>query len=90
MHGKKLKYWQKGAIFGLLFGLFSLLMVIGTALSSGYSDFVLEFIGELFDKIPISGEPGWVLPLGICLFFIFYGLIGALIGLAIGKIKKFL
>lgn len=88
---KKLKYWQKGAVVAIIFGLFSLSLTIGSGIGGDgleWEDFVLEFVGDFMDKFSIEGEPSWAILLGFSLYFLTYGIIGALIGLIIGKIKK--
>jgi len=61
-------------------------MYVGSAISGYWNDLVIEFLGDFFDKFHFVGEPAWVLPLAIILFFLIYGALGAIVGHLIGKL----
>lgn len=86
----KLKYWQKGLRIGILFGfllgvvmylLMAKLSIIGFALLYPHiSIFCTSNITPLCAFI--VGTMGWLI------FPIFYGIIGAIIGLIVEKVKN--
>ena len=80
---KKLEYWQRGALIGISIGLFPLNEAI-TSVLVPINDIILRF-----PRILISFE---ISTFNFYLMFIYsivqWYLLGALIGLIIGKVKK--
>ena len=88
----KLKLWQKGGIIGFIFGLIvslggSLLPILGLFLI-----FLSLLIIFIFAGLNMLSDDPWgpegIAAIAFLLSPIFYALIGALIGLIIGKVKK--
>ena len=92
---KKLKYWQKGGIDGLIVGIIyvmylwgTLLLIIHKEIFAPLNDLILYFPREIGD---IVFECWWCNSLFVfvtILSVIQFALIGAFIGLIIGKLKK--
>ncbi|MBI2650283.1 hypothetical protein HYX04_03140 [Candidatus Woesearchaeota archaeon] len=92
----KLKYWQKGGVIGLIFGLIvfyfsfspfydSPFLIILIALP--YLSFAtILWILNALPNDPLA--PEGIVVIAVYLSPIFYTLLGILIGLIIGKIKK--
>ena len=82
----KLKYWQKGAIIGVIFGLAQpfIMFFEGLYVLFGWEYFLFCNVLKLE-----PGEPcGWaILSEGFIIFPIVYGLFGVLTGFVIDKIK---
>lgn len=101
---RKLKYWQKGIIVGYIFGLISMTMTLYLHLIIPnipdsiykYSFFLFFFADDIIRRILFllnfnldkATYIKVVMYFGSVVGIIFYILIGALIGLIIGKIKK--
>ena len=105
---EKLKYWQKGAIVGIIFGLISWLigsltqLILPSVDLENPSSVLIYSFALLFLGLYITGRIlfplnynmdendfiNLVFYAGSFIGIIFYTLIGALIGLIIGKLKK--
>jgi hypothetical protein len=87
---EKLNYWQKGGVVGAIFGLIILLLIWKLAiepftLSNEVAKILVGVPTFLALFIPVESELTiYVFVLGI----VFYSLIGILIGLIIGKVKR--
>ncbi|MBI2542380.1 hypothetical protein HYV80_06750 [Candidatus Woesearchaeota archaeon] len=91
-HCKELKYLIKWTIYGILFGLFSMLVTLGSGMFSNelpIFNFGALLIGKMWDNLfqDVRGEPAWGFLLIYSSYFILYALTGALVGFIICKIK---
>jgi hypothetical protein len=91
---KTLKYWQRGFIIGFLSSIISISFFINAEFYYGFMEifstvimFPLCFIEILFIPEGTGHPPLCVLSILLTPFI--YGLIGALIGILIDKIKKY-
>ena len=89
---KKLKYWQKGGVIGILFGfLVGLIMflLLANLYRLGFALLILHMF-IFCTHTPYSSDQCAFLVgvLGWLIFPIFYGIVGVIIGFIIGKIKK--
>ncbi len=90
----KLEYWQKGGIVGLSMGIVYITYLFGTLLFTSkeifapLNDLILFFPREIGDIIFECWLCNSLLVFIAILSVIQFALIGALIGLIIGKLKK--
>lgn len=91
---RKLKYWQKGGIIGLIFGLIALFVMYNYVSTFSNIFIVLPYlffvtILWILNALPNDPlAPEGIVVIAIFLSTIFYTLLGILMGVIIGKIKK--